>query len=304
MDELKFNLPENPQDSSPLFKLPLEIRIIILRHLVTQDAVITNTARADRNDAGFYIQMFWLRNHGRLPYKESSFPPVNPSSFRELRRPGAITDLQRVKLEIHLGILMTCQRLRQEGLSISYEENRLEILWSPIITAVPSSLKLYCCDILSGSKAYMASASDSPTDNDELNLSSKSSILDGSNIREAHHLHLYRYLELQVQQLHTLAPVISGFKKFHVQVELRDWSDDGLLVMCRALRGILEGRDVVIDFCFLSGAEIDMADQRWLECFRILRCKSFKVLRDPADAMGEVVRLITGGRPVGGALRM
>lgn len=102
--------------------------------------------------------------------------------------------------------------------------------------------------------------------------------------------------------------MISRCRRFRVKLELLDCSEESVLTICRALRGILEGCDITIEShelaAYSRSKELVMREE-WLNYFRILRCKSLEFVgptepffgsaREPLD---ELIRLVTSNEPV------
>lgn len=294
MNGSQHHLPQNPQALSPLFDLPLELRCMILRYSLGQEEPIVSTARANRIDAGYYT--------------ENCGPVENEYilSFWEV--------LDNTKRTECPPILRTCQRLRQEGLPIFYEENTLEILWTPCSVRLPLGHARYCCDILNGSKTFSTDLESFQIDRDELDLSSLSTTSDNSDDSNIQRNHDVSYLDLQARQLQKFAPIISKCKKFHVKLELLDLSNESCLIMCRALRHILKDCHVTIeshDLAAYNGSEELVMRKDWLQYFRVLRCKSLEFLgrTDPffgcdPDYRDEVIGSVTGNEPVQDTFKM
>lgn len=267
---------------------------MILRYTLRQDEPIASTARANRCDAGHYTANC---EPAKDEYTLSFWEPIENTTRAESPP-----------------ILRTCQRLRQEGLPIFYEENTLEILWTPGSVGLSCELTHYCCDILGGSKTYVTDLEGFRTDKDELNMSSLSTTPDSPDDENLQRHHEIPYLNIQAQRLQRLAPIISKCKKFHVKVELLDYSDESCLIMCRALRGILDGCDVTVECHELAswnGIQEFVVREDWLRYFRILRCKSLEFLgrADPffgceVESMDDLIRLVTSNEPVQDTFRM
>lgn len=113
-----------------------------------QPEPITSTARANCCDAGYYTESC---KPAEDEYTLSFWEVVDNTNRADPYPP----------------ILRTCQKLRQEGLPLFYEENTLEILWTPGSVRLPAELTRYCCDILDGSRTFKMDLSGFQTGGDE-----------------------------------------------------------------------------------------------------------------------------------------
>lgn len=281
----KFSIPCNEQTSALLFKLPVEVRISILRHLPKHNGIIRSTDRDQRHSIKS-CHRDWMPTRSAPVHCSNSDPCL--SIGRENLCP-----------ELSSQALGTCQLLYHEGHPVLYDENTLEIAWSSGIDDDERSLyqlSLKFCDILDGTNTVSGN----------LNVLFMRKHLCMDYLRDNFATLPKMWSTIKAKRLLDLLPSISQFTKFHVRclVHHQPGDDNTFFLMCRAIRHIVKGKDVTIEFLKPDGTDFMVDRDNKLEGARVLRCRSIEFVNAQEAETLRLSRLIQSNEPVHDTFKM
>lgn len=241
-------LPRADQASSPLLRLPAELRIKILRNLHRKESVI-------------HPERYFLDCKSRMVEAR-----LNGQNDEEQKLDALETYEEHVSLSSQT--MRTCQQLRDESGDILYMTNTL---------LISMAQQMRCCQCDNISLQVL---------NTDLELPSAEQIRQHTDTQICDYVtdtknqllpHLHKYNMNQYTQLEEFLQTyqaVSRFQSIQLQISWDEWEEGAACV--RMLRTLFHQKDVLIVLADRSKSEFHLYHQ----CFRCLRCKSFDHRQD------------------------